>query len=168
MREKILLLLLIITISLAQDFKLKSPAFANGDFIPQKYTCKGKDVSPPLYWENIPKGTKYLAIIMDDPDAPMGTWIHWVIYNIPADKYSRLPEAIPTTRETQFGIQGLNSWEKYGYGGPCPPNGTHRYFFKIYALKDKLPETIKTKNELLKQMKPLILGKTTLMGKFSK
>ena len=165
--KTIIMFLLGFTMVMAQKFELKSSAFQNEGNIPAKFTCKGKNVSPPLHWINTPKGTKSFAIIMDDPDAPMGTWDHWILYNIPA-KYSRLPENLPKDRKISFGIQGLNSWEEYGYGGPCPPNGTHRYFFKIYALKGTLPDNIKTKEELLKQMKPLIIGKAVLMGKFSK
>ncbi len=165
--KTLLIFLLGFTMVMAQKFELKSPAFQNGEMIPEKFTCKGVDVSPPLHWHNAPKGTQSFVIIMDDPDAPMGTWTHWVLYNIPA-KYTRLPDNLPKKKETQFGIQGLNSWGKYGYGGPCPPNGTHRYFFKIYALKGYLPDDITTKEELLKQMEPMIIGKAVLMGKFSK
>ncbi len=153
---------------LAQSLKLTSTAFKHEGFIPEKYSCKGADISPPLHWENVPKGTKSFVLIAEDPDAPMGTWIHWVVFNIPAD-YLRLPENIKKTRkpENLQILQGLNSWGKYGYGGPCPPSGTHRYFFKIYALDSKLSETFKTKKEILKAMQGHILQEAVLMGKFS-
>jgi len=149
----------------AEAFQLTSPAFQPGESIDSKYTCDGQDISPPLSWTAPPAGTKSLALIMDDPDAPMGTWVHWVIYNIPAGE-SSLPEAVPADQELPNGArQGLNSWPKYGYGGPCPPSGQHRYFFKLYALDAvlDLPARV-TKERLLQAMEGHVLGRAELMG----
>jgi hypothetical protein len=117
------------------SFTIRSTAFASESAIPEKYACTGSDVSPPLSWTEPPAGTKSLALIMDDPDAPVGTWVHWVIYNLPASA-RELPEGTPTTEALTNGArQGTNDFRKIGYGGPCPPAGpAHRYFFKLYAL----------------------------------
>jgi Raf kinase inhibitor-like YbhB/YbcL family protein len=113
---------------------LTSTAFQDGEAIPSKYTCDGHDVSPPLAWSAPPNGTKSLALINDDPDAPMGTWVHWVVYNLPAS-VRQLPEAFPADKERPDGTrQGRTDFGRIGYGGPCPPSGTHRYIFKLYAL----------------------------------
>ncbi len=147
--------------------QLTSPAFNEGEPIPTRYSCDGLDESVPLVWTEPPAGTRSFALIMDDPDAPMGTWVHWVLYNIPA-----------TTRELPAGVRadatlpdgsrhGKNSWKRLGYGGPCPPRGTHRYFFKLYALDtllDLAPGA--TKEELLKAMTGHILGQAELMGTY--
>ena len=110
----------------------------HGEAIPARYTCDGEDVSPPLTWGEIPSGAKTLALIMDDPDAPVGTWDHWILYNIPVN-LEGLPENYPAVGETPNGTRsGRNSWGRLGYGGPCPPSGTHRYFFRLYALDRKL------------------------------
>jgi Raf kinase inhibitor-like YbhB/YbcL family protein len=151
------------------EISIMSSAFENAGQIPTKYTCDGENVSPPLSWKNLPSGTKSIAIINDDPDAPMGTWVHWVIYNIPANS-SGLPENIKPLEKLPDGtMQGRNSWGKIGYGGPCPPSGTHRYFFKIYAL-DKVLELKPgaTKEELLKAMKGHIIGEGQFYGKYSR
>ena len=114
--------------------QIKSPVFENNGFIPDKYTCKGENVNPKLIIQNIPENAKTLALIMDDPDAPMGTWVHWVVYNIP-NKTNELKQNFPLDKEFSNGIkQGMTDFGKTGYGGPCPPSGTHRYFFKVYAL----------------------------------
>lgn len=117
------------------SIKLTSPSFDHGDSIPVKYTCEGEDVSPPLVWSDVPDGTRSLALVCDDPDAPSGTWVHWVMYDIPP-KFSELSEGVPTTEVTPRGAkQGMNDFKRLGYGGPCPPRGdAHRYFFRIYAL----------------------------------
>ncbi len=148
---------------------LQSSAFKQGEMIPARYTCKGEDVSPPLSWNDAPQGTKTFALIADDPDAPMGTWVHWVIYNIPASVKS-LPEGVAPERKLKDGtLQGLNDFRKIGYGGPCPPSGVHRYFFKLYALDTKLDLPAgATKAELLNVMKGHILAQAELMGKFAK
>jgi Raf kinase inhibitor-like YbhB/YbcL family protein len=148
----------------ASNFKLISSAFEEGKPIPAKYTCDSTNVSPPLSWKGFPEKTKSFAIIMDDPDAPMGTWVHWVIYNIP-DRVTSLEEKKST--EQINAIDGLNSWNEQGYNGPCPPGGTHRYNFKLYALEKILtPKEGMTKAELLDAMKGHILSETTLTGLF--
>ena len=121
--------------------KVSSPAFGPGEMIPARYTCDGEDVSPPLQWEGAPKGTRSFALVVDDPDAPVGTFIHWVLYNIPPDR-SELPEGVPRQLEVPgIGLQGTNDFKdnRIGYRGPCPPPGKpHRYFFKLYALDTTL------------------------------
>lgn len=149
--------------------KVMSPAFEEGGMIPEKYTCDGKDISPPIEWKGIPEGTKSLALISDDPDAPMGTWVHWVIFNIPPERKG-LPEGVPTKKVLEGGIrQGLNDFRRIGYGGPCPPGGVHRYYFKLYALDRVLDlEPGVTKNMLLKAMEGHILDKGELMGRYGR
>ncbi len=152
-------------------FELTSPAFAPGAAIPKKYTCKGDDISPPLSWGDPPARTKSLALIMDDPDAPAGTWVHWILFNIPADQRSLEENLLITAQKQDSGTisVGSNSWKRAAYGGPCPPSGTHRYFFKLYALDTtiNLPAGA-TKQELLDAMQGHILAQTELMGTFSK
>ena len=147
---------------------LQSPAFSYGGEIPKVYTCDGKDISPPLIWKDIPKGTRSLALIMEDPDAPGGTWVHWVLYRIPVRRKS-LPPGIPPYPKVKSMYQGKNSWGKIGYGGPCPHSGKHRYFFYLYALKKKLflPPSL-TKEELLKEISPYILKKASYMGVYQR
>jgi len=152
------------------SFQIKSSAFENGKPIPVKYTGQGKDVSPPLEWSNPPAGTKSFAIINDDPDAPVGTWVHWVIYDIPAN-VTKLPENVPAKETLPDGSkQGLNDWGRVGYGGPMPPPGKpHRYFFKIYALDTVLNlKPRATKAELLKAMQGHILAQAELMGTYQR
>jgi len=149
---------------------LKSPAFTQGTKIPSKYTCEGEDVSPPLSWDDVPEGTKSFALIMDDPDAPRGTWVHWVIYNIPVN-VRELQEGVSTDPVlTTRAKQGMNDFRKTGYGGPCPPPGPeHRYFFKLYALKIELALSEKaTKADVEDAMNGNILAETELMGKFGR
>lgn len=148
---------------------IKSTVFEHEDMIPSKYTCDGEDVSPPLSWDNVPDEAKSLALISDDPDAPMGTWVHWVVYNIPPDVTS-LPENVPAKEKLeQGGIQGTNDFKKTGYGGPCPPGGTHRYFFKLYALDEKLDlEPGATKAKVEEAMRGHILDQAHLMGKYKR
>ena len=151
------------------DIKLTSTAFKEGELIPKKYTCDDKNVSPPLGWSGIPIATQSIALICDDPDAPMGTWVHWVIFNIPAS-VKKLNENIPLNKVFEDGtVQGNNDFRKIGYGGPCPPGGTHRYFFKIYALSKRieLPPGA-TKDELIREMEGHILAEGELMGKYSR
>jgi Raf kinase inhibitor-like YbhB/YbcL family protein len=147
--------------------EIKSTAFDNGGMIPDKYTCEGENISPPLEWDNLPDGTKSVALIGDDPDAPMGTWVHWVVYDIPAS-ISKLPENTPADKTlTNGGKQGSNDFHKIGYGGPCPPSGTHRYFFKLYALDTYIGlEPGMTKEQLLRNMKGHVLEEAKLMGQF--
>jgi Raf kinase inhibitor-like YbhB/YbcL family protein len=149
--------------------QLTSTAFTQGQAIPRKHTCDGSDISPPLAWSGAPANAKSFALIMDDPDAPGGTWVHWVIYNIPAADHA-LPEAVPTSAKLADGaVQGKNSWPKSGYGGPCPPSGTHRYFFKIFALDAllKLPDGA-TKPQLIAAMEDHVLAQAELMGTYKR
>ena len=147
--------------------ELTSSAFSEGTMIPDRYTCDGADVSPPLNWEALPAGTKSLALVCDDPDAPVGTWVHWVYYDIPAETEG-LPESVATDEHpAQGGTQGINDFRKIGYGGPCPPGGTHRYYFKLYALDTTLNLSPgATKKQVLKAMENHIIGQTQLMGKY--
>ncbi|MGD0209377.1 MAG: YbhB/YbcL family Raf kinase inhibitor-like protein [Desulfomonilia bacterium] len=153
----------------AYAFELKSTAFTAGGMIPLPYTCQGKDISPPLAWTGAPDGTKGFALICDDPDAPMGTWVHWVYYNIPSS-CSSLPEASPKTeRPALGGIHGKSSFGDFGYGGPCPPWGTHRYYFRLYALDTMLSlGSGASKKDLLKAMEGHVLAKTELLGTYKK
>lgn len=154
----------------AMALMIKSPAFNDGDTMPDRYTSKGEDISPPLMWEHPPDDTASFAVICDDPDAPMGVWSHWVIYNIlkGADK---LPEGIPPYDETGNGAkQGMNDFRRIGYGGPCPPPGAeHRYFFRLYALDQILEvDSGLTRDRLLKAMKGHILEEAGIMVKFKR
>ena len=154
----------------AMTIQVTSTAFEDGGTIPTKYTCDGDDVSPPLSWTSIPQGTKSLALICDDPDAPVGTWVHWVIYGL-SPHSTGLPEGVPTQRVLADGAkQGINDFRKIGYGGPCPPKGpAHRYFFKVYALDSEIKlEAGATKKELLKAMQNHILAEGQLMGKYQR
>lgn len=151
--------------------KLSSSAFANGAEIPRRYTCEGTDVSPPLAWTGAPTGVRSFALIVDDPDAPdpaapKMTWVHWVVYNIPptvnniAEGASILP---PGT------LEGINDWKRARYGGPCPPIGRHRYFFKLYALDTMLPPLRQaTKDALLNAMTKHVMAETELVGTYQK
>ncbi|MGC8830205.1 MAG: YbhB/YbcL family Raf kinase inhibitor-like protein [Verrucomicrobiia bacterium] len=150
--------------------QLKSSAFANGQPIPVKYTGQGKDISPPLEWSDAPAGTKSFAIISDDPDAPVGVWVHWVIYDIPAN-VTKLDENVPTKETLPTGAkQGINDFGNVGYGGPMPPPGKpHRYFFKLYALDTVLNlKPRASKQELLRAMQGHILAQAELMGTYQR
>ncbi len=142
------------------EMTITSPAFSHMGMIPARFTCDGADVNPPLVVENIPEGTKTLALIVDDPDAPVGTWVHWVMWNIPANVTAIEENSVP-----EGAVQGRNDWGKNEYGGPCPPSGTHRYFFKLYALDTELdlPEG-STKKALEDAMSGHLLGKAELIG----
>lgn len=137
--------------------RLSSPEFEHNQLIPEKFTCDGEDINPTLNIEDIPPETKSLALIVDDPDAPMGTWVHWVVFDIPV--ISKIEEnSVP-------GMQGTNDFQKLDYGGPCPPSGTHRYFFKLYALDCKLNlEEGVRKKDVEKAMQGHILAQTELIG----
>lgn len=151
------------------DIKIKSPAFVPGGKIPGKYTCDGMDISPPLAWTSGPGGTKTFALICDDPDAPMGTWVHWVLFNLPADIIELRENVLPERGLESGAKQGMNGFRKIGYGGPCPPGGTHRYFFKLYALDTEINlEAGATKSELLKAMEGHILAEGQLMGRYER
>ncbi len=154
----------------AMNIQITSTAFANGQPIPAKYTCEGQDVSPPLQWTNAPSNTKSFALIADDPDAPVRTWVHWVLYNLPATA-TELAENTPRLAELPGGAkQGLNSWPRLGYGGPCPPpSKPHRYFFKLYALDASLDlKPGATKKDLLKAMEGHVLAEGQLMGTYQR
>jgi Raf kinase inhibitor-like YbhB/YbcL family protein len=154
----------------AASLKLTSTAFKEGGTIPKEYTGDGKDVSPPLRWSGAPKGTKTFALICDDPDAPKKTWVHWVIFNLPADQ-RELKKGMSSGKELSGGVrQGTNDSRRTGYGGPYPPKGKpHRYFFKLYALDTKLDlKAGATKSHLLAAMKGHILAEAKLMGKYKR
>jgi hypothetical protein len=146
----------------AHALELKSPAFSYGGPIPPKYTCDGSDVSPPLQIQGLPGGTRSLALIVDDPDAPRGTWVHWVVWNIPPGA-TRIKEG----RLPQGAVEGVNDFGRRGWGGPCPPYGLHRYFFKLYALDTvlQLPQRA-NKAQLLKAMKGHVLAEAVLLGRY--
>ena len=151
--------------------ELRSPVFTPGGAIPPRYTCEGDDVAPPLTWSELPDRTQSLALIVDDPDAPdpaapTRTWVHWVLVDIPPDA-GALPEG---GRPLPDGCRaGLNDWQRAGYGGPCPPVGRHRYFFKLYALDTRLPDLPSpTKAELERAMQGHVLAQTQLIGTYQK
>lgn len=150
--------------------KITSAAFEEGKSIPAKYTCDGKDVSPPLRWTGVPSAAKTLALTVDDPDAPVGDWFHWIVYNLPVST-AELPEALPKFESLpKGGKQGMNDFKRVGYGGPCPPAGkAHRYFFKLYALDVQLnlPSKI-TGKEFLDALTNHIVSQAGLMGTYQR
>jgi len=146
------------------ELTLTSPAFSEGEPIPARYSCDGEDVPPGLTWQDVPTGVESYALIMDDPDAPGRIWVHWVVYNIPADV-----RALPDGDGDPVGVQGENSWGDPGYGGPCPPGGEHRYFFKLYALDTELDlEAGADKEALLAAMEGHVLAEGQLMGRYER
>ena len=153
--------------------ELTSPAFQHGAAIPAEYTCEGRDLAPPLQWSGVPAGARSLVLIVDDPDAPdpaapRMTWVHWVLYNLPPDSQG-LPEGA-TSRDLPPGTgEGINDWHRTGYGGPCPPIGRHRYFFKLYAL-DTVLEGLErpTKAQVGAAMAGHVLEEAELMGTYQK
>lgn len=155
------------------SFSITSVAFNTGQEIPARYTCDDKDISPPLQWTGLPEGTQSLVLIVDDPDAPdpaapKMTWVHWILYNLPTDS-SGLPEALQDDALPSGTLQGINSWNRIGYGGPCPPIGRHRYFFKLYALDSTLTDLDSPDNDkLLESMQGHVLAKTELMGTYQR
>lgn len=143
---------------------IASPAFSHGGMIPPKHTCDGADVNPPLSIGNVPENTKSLALIVDDPDAPMGTWVHWVMWNVEPGT-----EEIPENSVPKGALQGTNDFRKQSYGGPCPPSGTHRYFFKVYALDTVLSLAAgATKAKLENAMKGHVIGQAELVGRYKR
>lgn len=143
--------------------KITSPAFENGGTIPSKYTCDGADLIPPLAFGDVPAGAVSLALVVDDPDAPVGTWDHWIVWNLPA--------ATPGVAEGKApgGTVGLNSWKKTAWGGPCPPDREHRYYFKLYALDAQLQLPAgSTKTALETAMQDHVIGEATLMGRYDR
>lgn len=151
------------------SLQLSSPAFADGDMIPAAHARQGQNVSPPLAWGGTPAGTSSFALIVDDPDAPRGTWVHWVVYNLPADA-AMLPEGVASDGDLLGdAVQGKNDWGESAYGGPQPPSGTHRYFFKLYALDitlDLAPGA--TKSQVLAAMDGHVLAEGQLMGRYQR
>ncbi len=152
------------------NIQVTSAAFAEGQPIPAKYTCDGQDMSPPLQWSNAPTNTQSFALIADDPDAPVGTWVHWVLYDLPATT-TELAENTPKSQQLPNGAkQGVNDFNRPGYGGPCPPSGKpHRYYFKLYALDmvlDLKPGA--TKKDLFKAMDGHVLAEGQLMGTYQR
>jgi Raf kinase inhibitor-like YbhB/YbcL family protein len=152
---------------------LKSSAFENGATIPSRYTCEGDDVSPPLAWTGVPESARSLVLIVDDPDAPdpnapTMTWVHWVVYNIPPDA-AGLSEDVSSSALPAGSEQGLNDWQRTGYGGPCPPIGRHRYFHKLYALDTVLNNLKKpTKAKVEAAMQGHIIAQAELVGTYQK
>ena len=155
------------------NLTITSTAFAPNGEIPALYTCEGKDVSPPLAWSGAPAGTKTFALIVDDPDvpdpaAPKTTWVHWVLYGIPAAT-NGLPEAVASQALPAGTREGINGWGRTGYGGPCPPIGRHRYFHKLYALDTSLHELTRADGSTLAQaMQGHILAEAVLIGTYQK
>lgn len=157
----------------AMSMKLASPAFSAQAAIPARHTCEGGDVSPALQWSGIPAGARSLALIVDDPDAPdpaapQRTWVHWVLYNLPATS-TGLSEGAKATQLPPGTREGRNDWKRTGYGGPCPPKGRHRYFHKLYALDVELPDLHQPdKAKLLKAMEGHVLAQTELVGTYER
>lgn len=158
--------------STVSAFTLTSPNFAAGEAIPAQYTCTGEDVSPALEWSAPPAGTQSLALIMDDPDAPGGIWVQWVVYNLPPDVMNLTEgasEAHGTTFDLPAGaLQGKTSFKRSDYGGPCPPSGTHHYSFRLYALDSSIDQPDLDKPGLIKAMEGHILAQTELIGTYTK
>ena len=149
--------------SLSNNMKVES-VFQNNEAMPIRFTCDGDNLSPELTISDIPDGTKTIAIICDDPDAPAGTWVHWVLWDIFSNE-----ETLKLSENTQLGIKGKNDFGKLGYGGPCPPSGTHHYFFKVYALNSILElREGSTKEELERAMQGKVLGEGVLVGLYSR
>ena len=151
------------------NLTILSSAFKEGEFIPKKFTCDSENVSPPLSWSGIPSNSKSLALICDDPDAPRGTWVHWVLFNIPP-KTEALAEGVAQRSTLKDGSrQGMNDSHLIGYDGPCPPGGVHRYYFKLYALDTDLAlESGVTKAQLLKAMEGHVIAEGMLMGRYKR
>ena len=146
---------------MAMKLMITSPKFENNGLIPSKYTCDGDDVNPPLKIEGLPKETKSLVLVVDDPDCPVGTWDHWVVWNIPTKEEIR-EDSVP-------GTEGMNNFNKHSYGGPCPPSGTHRYFFKVYALDTNLDLTPNSrKRDVEREIKGHMLAQGQLIGLYSR
>ena len=156
------------------SFKIESPAFSHEGEIPARCTCEGDNISPELKWSGAPAGTKSFALIVDDPDAPdpaapRMTWVHWVLYDLPAGTAGLAEKQPPSIKLPSGGTHGLNDWKRPGYGGPCPPIGTHRYFFKLYALDTSLDlASNANKKQLLQAMEGHVLAQAELMGVYSR
>lgn len=160
---------MVITLKVEKPMKLTSSSFVDNGLIPIKYTCDGENISPPLVWDQVPPETVTLALIVDDPDAPGKTFVHWVVYDIPLT-ITQLSENIVSSHNIPGGgVQGKNDFHTLGYGGPCPPSGTHRYFFHLYALDKQLnfPPGA-NKNDIMVAMKNHLLAEAQLMGKYQR
>lgn len=159
-------MVILLGINNVMAFELTSPQFKQGNKIPQQYTCDGKNISPPLSWKEAPAGTKSFVLIMDDPDAISGTWDHWIVYNIPATT-TALQENLRSLPEGAS--MGKNSWSQLAYGGPCPPDKEHRYFFKLYAVNILLPNNDSLdKAQVMAALKDHVLASTELMTKYQR
>ena len=146
------------------ELHISSPAFEHNGKIPVAYTCDGHDRNPPLIIKNIPQGTKSLVLIVDDPDAPMGTWVHWVLWNIAPQTQEIKENSVPAGA-----VQGMNDFRKHDYGGPCPPSGTHRYFFKLYALNSSLDLSQGSKKtDVEKAMKGHVIAESHIIGLYKR
>jgi Raf kinase inhibitor-like YbhB/YbcL family protein len=148
---------------------ITSTAFTEGSMIPQDYTCDGEDISPPLAWSGVPDGTKSLALICDDPDAPMGTWVHWVLFNIPVPM-NGLPPGVPSKKIPDHGAKhGRNDFGSLGYRGPCPPGGMHRYYFRLYAVDTEINlDSGIAAPQLLRAMEGHVVAEGQLMGTYGR
>lgn len=147
-----------------QNMKIESPAFAGNESIPSKYTCDGKDVNPPLKFSEIPGDSESLILIVDDPDAPGGTWVHWTIWNIAPETKEIGEASVP-----EGAVEGITDFGEPGYGGPCPPSGTHRYFFKLFALDTTLDlDSSAKKKDIEKAMEGHVLDRAQLIGLYSR
>jgi Raf kinase inhibitor-like YbhB/YbcL family protein len=152
---------------------ITSSSFSHNGIIPTRHTCDGLDISPALIWAGIPDGTRSLVLIVDDPDAPdpaapKSTWVHWVLYNLPPNSKG-LPEGVEAKKLPSGTLQGINDWSRVGYGGPCPPVGSHRYFHKLYALNTMLPDVINsTKAILEKAMQGHVIAQAELIGHYKR
>jgi len=154
--------------SIRTRMKLASPAFGNGERMPDKYTCRGEEVSPPLAWTDPPEGTASFALVAEDLDTPIGVLTHWVVYNIPSE-WNELPEALPRAKAPGGRVrQGRNGVFRTGYMGPCPPWGEHRYLFRLYALDTQLDTVIGSKRGLMKAIRDHVLAESELTGTYSK
>ena len=146
------------------ELKITSPVFAANGYIPAHYTCDGRDINPPLEIADVPAGAKTLALIVDDPDAPVGMWVHWVVWNISPTTHEIGEDSVPAGAS-----QGKNDWNRNSYGGPCPPSGVHRYFFKLYALDTRLSlGTGTTKADLEKAMAGHVLASAEIIGLYKR
>lgn len=147
---------------------LESEAFANGEHIPRRCTCDGDDMSPALSWREAPTETASFALVVDDPDAPKGTWVHWVLFNVPASE-GGLDEDAEKGSLPEGTVEGVNSWGRRGYGGPCPPSGSHRYFFKLYALDRRLQLGAgASADDVAEAIEGHVLAEAALMGRYAR